>query len=119
MHKHDPDLIAGFADGSNDNEIQARALIESCGECRAEYENQVRVIAMLRQVPPVAMTDLEKAAMQRDLWTELRSQPLAAATTGSPWWYRWSYAAAGLVIVVGIAAGLGNVIGRSGENTAV
>lgn len=119
MHKHDPDLIAAFADGSNDNEIQARALIESCGECRAEYENQVRVIAMLRQVPPVAMTDLEKAAMQRDLWTELRSQPVAAATTGSPWWYRWSYAAAGLVIVVGIAAGLGNVIGRSGENTAV
>ncbi|MGA7097465.1 MAG: hypothetical protein WB245_07845 [Acidimicrobiia bacterium] len=118
MHKHDPDLIAAFADGSNDNEIQARALIESCAECRAEYENQVRMIAMLRQVPPVTMTDREKAAMRRDLWTELRSDPIEEATAGSPWWYRWSYAAAGLVIVVGIAAGLGNVIGNSTQTAA-
>ncbi len=115
MHKHDLDLIAAFADGSLDNDVQARALIESCAECRAEYESQIRMIAMLRQVSPVEMTDLEKAGLHRDLWTELRSNPVDQ-TTSSPWWYRWSYAVAGLVIVAGIAAGVANL--GSGAGTA-
>jgi len=102
MHDHDLDLIASLADGSLDDPTEARALIETCPECRREYEAHVSVIAALAAVGPVAMSEFEKAALHRDLWTELRSQP--AKTSAAPWWYRFSYAAAGLFVLVGLVA---------------
>jgi hypothetical protein len=102
MHDHDLDLIASLADGSLDDPTEARALIETCPECRGEYESQLSVIAALATVDPVTMSDFEKAALHRDLWTELRNQP--AKTSATPWWYRFSYAAAGLFVLVGLVA---------------
>lgn len=102
MHRHDLDLIAGLADGSLGDESKALARVETCSYCRAEYEAQMSVLAALAVVGPSAMTDHEKAALHRDLWTELRTGAAAAAAT--PWWYRWSYAAAGLFVVVGLVA---------------
>ena len=103
MHSHDLDLIAAYADGSALDETEARALIETCGECRAEYEAQRSVLSALGSLPPLSpMTDIEKAGLHRDLWTELRNPP-AMARAANPWWWRWTYAAAGLFLVVGLA----------------
>jgi pyruvate/2-oxoglutarate dehydrogenase complex dihydrolipoamide acyltransferase (E2) component len=61
------------------------------------------------------MTELERAALHRDLWSELRNQPVKKAAT--PWWYRLSYAAAGLFVVVGLVAVVSQ-LGGTGEETA-
>jgi hypothetical protein len=100
MHRHDFDLIAALAEGSLDDETEARALLESCEECQAEYRSQLEVLTILSSTPPAEMTELEKAALHRDLWTELRN-PSAEAPAGRAW-YSWSYVAAGLFVTVGL-----------------
>jgi hypothetical protein len=117
MHEHDLDLIAALADGSLEDETEARALVASCEVCRAEYTAQTEVIAWLASAPPVTLTDVEKASLHRDLWTELRSEPVKQ--TGTPWWRTLSYVAAGLFVVVGLAGVLGNdAIDFGGETAA-
>ena len=102
MHEHDPDLIAALADGSLDDETEARALIESCDRCLSEYQDQVEVLALLVATPTARMNDLERAALHRDIWTELRRSPSRTGIT--PWWVRWSYVAAGLFVTVGLVS---------------
>jgi hypothetical protein len=117
MHEHSLDLIAALADGSLSDEAEARALIETCQECRAEYHAQTEVIAWLATAPAVEMTDLEKAGLHRDLWTELRNQPVKRSAT--PWWQRLSYIAAGLFVTVGLVGVLNSgVLGGGGEAAA-
>lgn len=106
MHDHPLDLIAALADGSLRDEAEARALVESCPECREEYRIQTEVIGWLAATPTAEMTDLEKAALHRDLWTELRSQPGKRPST--PWWQRLAYVAAGLFVTVGLVSVLNN-----------
>jgi len=113
MHDHDLDLIAALADGSLDDQTEARARVESCEVCRVEFEAQVSVLAALATIEPLRMTELEKAALHRDLWTELRNEPANEGST-TPWWYRLSYAAAGLFVVVGLVA-VANQLGGSGD----
>jgi hypothetical protein len=106
MHEHPLDLIAALADGSLGDEAEARALIESCPECRDEYHAQTEVIGWLAAAPSAEMTELEKASLHRDLWTELRNEPAKSPTT--PWWQRLSYVAAGLLVTVGLVGVLNN-----------
>jgi hypothetical protein len=106
MHDHPLDLIAALADGSLSDEGEARALVESCPECREEYRTQIEVIGWLAATPAAEMTDLEKAALHRDLWTELRNQPGKSPAT--PWWQRLVYVAAGLFVTVGLVSVLNN-----------
>ena len=110
MHKHDLNLIAALADGSLGDETRALSRVESCSDCRAEYEAQKSVLGALAAVEPAAMTEHEKAALHRDLWTELRTDGAVAQTT-APWWYRWSYAAAGLFVVIGLGAVVSQMTG--------
>lgn len=117
MHRHDLNTIAALADGSLKDEAQARALVESCDECRVEYESHKVVIAALAAVEPVTMTDLEKAALHRDLWTDLRADTAPAVKT-PPWWYRWSYAAAGVFVVVGLVGVVSQLGGVSTSDSA-
>jgi hypothetical protein len=117
MHEHPLDLIAALADGSSSDEAEARALVESCQVCRAEYLAQTEVIAWLAAAPAVEMTDLEKATLHRDLWTELRNQP--AKRSATPWWQRLSYVAAGLFVTVGLVGVLNSgVLGGGAESGA-
>jgi hypothetical protein len=113
MHKHDLDLIASFADGTIEDETEARDLVASCDECRAEYHSQLEVLEILAAAPPVAMSELEKAALHRDLWTELRSEPSTSAARAP--WYRWAYVAAGLFVVVGVAGALSRLPFGAGD----
>jgi hypothetical protein len=115
MHRHDFDLIAALAEGSLDDETEARALLESCEECQAEYQSQLDVLTILSSTPPAEMTELEKAALHRDLWTELRN-PSSEAPTGRAW-HRWSYVAAGLFVTVGLLGVLGGQLGLGGADS--
>lgn len=117
MHDHDLDLIAALAEGSLRDETVARAQVEACPDCRDEYQGQRAAIEFLASAPEVSMTELERAGLHRDLWIELRNEPAAAAKK-SPWWYRWSYVAAGLFVVVGLAGVLNGQFG-SGDQGAV
>jgi len=109
MHEHDLDLIAALAAGSLADESGARALIGQCEVCRAEYQSQTEVLAWVASAPRVEMTELEKAALHRDLWTELTNAPIRSAA--SPWWQRWAYVAAGLFVTVGLATVLNGQFG--------
>ena len=115
MHEHDLDLIAALAEGSLEDERGARALIGKCEVCRAEYRSQTEVLAWVASAPRVEMTDLEKAALHRDLWTELTRAPTRSAA--SPWWQRWSYVAAGLFVTIGLTTVLTDEFG-GGESAA-
>jgi hypothetical protein len=102
MHRHDLDAIAALAEGTIDDETSVRALVDTCEECRAEYESQRAALAALAAVEPASMTETEKAALHRDVWTQMRTGQ--APKPSKSWWYRLSYAAAGLFVVVGVAA---------------
>jgi hypothetical protein len=115
MHEHDLDLIASFAEGSLADDHEARALVERCEECRQEYQAQLSVLEWLGATPQVEMTDLEKAALHRDLWTELGNAP-AARRTGA-WWYRWSYVAAGLFVIIGLVSVISGQLTLGGGDT--
>ncbi|MEE8375042.1 MAG: hypothetical protein V3S26_01805, partial [Acidimicrobiia bacterium] len=116
MRKHEIELITALAEGTLDDETQARALIESSNKARVEYEAQKTTLAALADVQPAVMSDIEKATLHRDIWTALKAQPVAVKKT-APWYYRWSYAAAGLFLVVGLFAVL-NTDGFSGDDAA-
>lgn len=103
MREHELDLIAALAEGTLEDETEARALIASSERHRAEYEAQKAAIAALSDVESAEMTEQERAALRRDLWTELRSTE-AAAPEKTSWLYRWSFAAAALLVLVGLVA---------------
>lgn len=116
MRKHEIELITALAEGTLDDETQARALVESSNKARVEYEAQKTALAALADVQPAVMSELEKATLHRDTWTALKAQPVALKNT-APWYYRWSYAAAGLFLVVGLVTVL-NTDGFSGDDAA-
>lgn len=112
MHDRDLELIARLAEGSLEDESEARALIASSDEHRLEYEAQLMAIEALASVGPVHMSDAEKAALHRDVWTELRAG--TGAETRTPWYYRFVPVAASLFVVVGIGA---VVVQNGGESS--
>ena len=112
MHRHDLDVIAALAAGTLEDEASARALIAACDECRIEYETQQQILAALAETAPATMTEAERAGLHRDLWTALR--PQQAPRTSKAWWYRVSYAAASLLVVIGVAS----VISQTGVQEA-
>lgn len=116
MHRHDLDLISAYAAEDLADDSQARELVATCDVCRDEYRAQVAILSELAGLERPMMTDVEKSALHRDVWTELRRQ--APSSESSPWsrtawWYRWSAAAAGLFLVVGLLAVLSD---RSGND---
>jgi hypothetical protein len=63
MHQsHDPDLIAAYADGSQDP--VAERVLATCAECRAELALHHQVRDILAGAPASAMTDDERSAMR-------------------------------------------------------
>jgi hypothetical protein len=113
MRKRELELIAGLAEGTLEDETEARALIESSPKHRFEYETQRTAIEALRSVGPARLSDHERAALHRDVWTELQTSPAAASR--SPWYYRWAYVAGGLLIVT---IGLGTILSGGGDDAA-
>ncbi|MEE8406157.1 MAG: hypothetical protein V3S32_03300 [Acidimicrobiia bacterium] len=116
MRKHEIELITALAEGALEDETEARALVASSEKARSEYEAQRIALDALATVPPATLTDGEKATLHRDVWTELSASP-SGPQKATPWYFRWSYAAAGLFLVVGLFAIL-NTGGFSDDDAA-
>ncbi len=114
LNEREIELIASLAEGTLEDETEARALIERSREAREEYEAHRLTLQTLSGVTPVSLTEHERAALHRDVWTALRADP-AAAPGATPWYYRWVYAAAGLFLVVGLVA----VLSQTGGNDSL
>ena len=114
MREHELELIAALVEGRLDDESEARALIDSSSELREEYEAQKLAYEALQESGTASLRDTERAALRRDVWTELRSGS-AERTSKTPWYYRWVPAAAGLLVVVGLVSVLGPGSDDSGE----
>ena len=116
MHKHDLDLIAEYAGGSLRDDSKARALVESCQTCAAEFHAQQAMLTELRGIGPARMTDVERAQLRRDLWTDLRVQtgtePAREFVSGIR---GWALGAAAIVFVAVALVGVLNNIGGGGD----
>ncbi|MBW3666216.1 MAG: hypothetical protein KY394_01345 [Actinobacteria bacterium] len=116
MRERERELIAALAEGSLEDETEARALLEASPEARAEYQLQRHALEALSTASPTEMTDLERARLHGELWTRLRAEK--AKTRSTVGIYGWSLAAAALFVVVGLAAVLGGgLLGGQGAAT--
>jgi hypothetical protein len=102
MRDREIDLISALVEGTLEDETEARAMLAASPELQAEYEAQRLAYEALSSAGSATMRDDEKAALHRDVWTALRSEP-AAPRVRAPWYYRWVPVGVG-VFVVGIAA---------------
>jgi hypothetical protein len=102
MRDHDLELIAALVEGRLEDETEARALIASSAGAREEYEAQKLAYESLRALGTANLSEEERAALHRDVWTELRTE--TAGRTKAPWYYRWAAIAAGLFVVIGLVA---------------
>lgn len=109
MRDHDLELIAALVEGRLDDETEARALIASSSEHAEEYEAQKLAYDALHSLGSVSLSETERAALHRDVWTTLRATPTAKSS--NPWWYRWTAVAAGLLVVGGSVAILNQNMG--------
>ncbi len=119
MRDHEREMIAALAEGSLEDETEARALLESSAEARAEYQLQLDALRALSAAGAIMMTESERAVLHRDLWARLRAEQTRPTATAGV--YRWSLAAAALFVVVGLAAVLGGGVlnqADSGEDMA-
>lgn len=114
LNEREIELIASLAEGTLEDETEARALIERSQEAREEYEAHNLTLQALSGVTPVILTEHERAALHRDVWTALRSDP-APVSGATPWYYRWVYAAAGLFLIVGLVS----VLSQTGGNDSL
>lgn len=125
MHEHDLDLIAAYADGTLEADRgEAARLVETCAECRAEYQAQRRARAWLQAAPAVALTPAERQRLHErvaaSLDAEQPEQPAPVTTLPrgvTPWWQRLAPVAAGVLVVVGVA-GLLRLGGEGGLGAA-
>lgn len=100
MHDHDRELIAALVEGRLDDESEARALISSSPELREEYEAQKIAHEALRSTIRAELSESERSALHRDVWTALRAE---TASRPTPWYSRLAPVAAGLLVVIGVA----------------
>lgn len=114
MREHELELIAALVEGRLEDESEARALIESSPELGEEYEAQKLAYEAMRDAGTASLRETERAALHRDIWTELRSESTQPASK-TPWYYRWVPVAAGLLVVVGLVSVLGPGGDDSGE----
>lgn len=116
MREHELELIAALVEGRLEDESEARALIDSSPELREEYEAQKLAYEAMQDAGTVSLQEAERAALRRDIWTELRSGSAGLAPK-APWYYRWVPVTAGFLLVVGLVAVLGQGGEDAGEET--
>ncbi len=105
MRDHEMELIVALVEGHLDDESEARALIEASPELKEEYVAQKLSYEALAGAGSVSLSETERSSLHREVWTNLRHQPPASAR--GPWYVRMAAVAAGLFVVVGLAAVLG------------
>lgn len=119
MREHEIQLIADLVAGRLDaeSEAEARALLASSSELRAEYESQLAVFDALTAVGTASLTNAERATLHREVWTGLRKAP--ATSRRVPWFYRLAApVVGGMFIVVGLVAVLNQGSGADSSRGA-
>lgn len=119
MRDQELELIAALVEGRLENEAEARALVDSGPEFRAEYVAQKTAYEALTALGSATLTETERAGLRRDLWTELRAEQAAPASQKTPWYYRWVPALAGMFVVIGLVAVVGNLSGEDSSGEVV
>lgn len=104
LRRRDIELIADLVEGRLEDESEARALIARSEDARVEYEAQMTAYQALSSAPAPSLSESERAALHRDLWTVLSRPSVVPTATRSPWYLRWAPVAAALFVVVGLAA---------------
>lgn len=117
MRDRDRELIAALVERRLEDETEARALVTSSPEHRAEYEAQKLAYTALREAGTEPMTETERAHLHRDVWSTFRTE-VGAKPARTPWYYRLAPVAALLFVVVGLVAVLNQPRGDSGAETA-
>ena len=110
MHSHDFDLIAQLAEGSllGDDIRAAEAAVESCDECRLEFEAQSFILGARSDVAPARLTDLERARLHRTV-TEATLAPVVPErqrSAFSVWLPKLAIAAAAVAFVGVVGVGI-------------
>lgn len=113
MRDHELELIAALVEGRLDDETEARALIAASTQAREEYEAQNLAYESLQAMGGAQLSEVERSTLRRDVWTELRAD-VPTGRSKNPWYYRWAPVAAGLFVVVGLAA----VLTQGGQDAA-
>ena len=119
MHDHDFALIADLAEGrlSPAEQAAGEASLVSCEACTTDLQLQREALAALREAPTIRMTDLERAALHRNVAAELTPiRQRTDSTSKAPWFQRLMpamAAAAALLVVVGIGSVLVDGAGDS------
>lgn len=127
MHDHDFDLIAAIAEGemSPVEQAVAETSLAACDACQTDLELQREALAVLRESPAISMTDIERAALHRNVLAA--ATPIAKTVVSrpkDPWFQRLMpamAAAAALLVVVGVGSVLvngGSDADTSAETTA-
>lgn len=116
MHRHNLTLIAEYAGDSLGDEARARARVETCDVCRAEYETQKSVAATLSSVQSPSMTEMDRAQLRRDVWTSLRN-PSSPAPVRHTWTTWAAGATAALLVTVGLVGLLNQMNGADTAET--
>ena len=121
MHDHDFDLIAQLAEGSllGDDVRAARFAVESCVDCRTEFESQTFILEELSDVEPARMSEFERARLHRAVVEATMAGP-GERHRSSPvmsWMPKLAVAAAAVAFVGVIGFGL-NSSRPTGDNTA-
>ena len=86
MRSHEQELISALVEGRLEDEAEALALIASSPALRSEYEAQKLAYEALTAIPQAQLTDHERAALHRDVWTELQARPTSLAVR-TPWYF--------------------------------
>ncbi len=118
MRRHQVELIAALAEGRLEDESEARALIASSPRAKAAYEAQVHALESLKALSgPLEMTESEKSAMQRDIWTVLTAEKSVPATKERNPSALLGYATAGIFVIGGLFVAM-NLLGPGSGATA-
>jgi hypothetical protein len=110
MHEHDSELIAAIAEGemAAGDLSAAEAVVASCEDCSTDLKLQREALRALQTAPPVAMSDLERATLHRNVTKSLApAERRADKLRPVPWFQRLMpamAAAAALLIVVGVGS---------------
>lgn len=119
MHeRHDPDLIAAYADGSLDiDPSEAERLIETCTDCRTEYELQRQVAAALGAAPPPRLTEVERDRLRSGV-LEAIAEPAPVVDLTQRRLRRWAQLGAVAAAVLALVGVVGILTQMGGGDTA-
>lgn len=117
MAKREVELIVALAEGRLEDESEARALIEASPRLRAVYQAQLQAVEAAAVLPAAHLTDTERTALRRDVWSSLRLDPEPQAATRGWAFPRLGYAAGAALLVVGVVA-LASQLGHGGDTGA-